>query len=210
MKIEITKIEKQKNNDKRYSVFINDEFSFGIDEVDLLYYKIQQNSILTEEKYQYIMENLVLKKAKDKALKYLSYKMRAKSEVIKKLQQLDFTQDVIDKVLQFLENYNYVNDDDFAKCYIKDKINVKGYGSLKISYQLKLLGIHEDIYEKYLYDEHFVNELDKIKTLIYKKMKNIDLNNIDYKEKQKLFNYLARRGFSYDNIKSSFSELLEE
>ncbi len=35
-------------------------------------------------------------------------------------------------------------------------------------------------------------------------------SNIYYKEKQKLFNYLARRGFSYDNINNAFTQLLED
>ncbi len=206
----ITKIEKQKNNNKRYSIFIDNQFAFGIDEIDLLYYKLKENEPLDEEKYNYILNKLLLKRAKDKALKYLGYKMRSKKQVIKKLEEYDFPSNVINKVIQVLEKYNYINDEEFAKAFIKDKVNLKGYGSFKISYDLKMLGIEEQVFKKYLYDENFVDENKKAKDLLLKKLKNRNIQDLDYKEKQKIYAYLARRGFSYDSINKAFNYLLEE
>lgn len=206
----ITKIEKQKNNNKRYSIFIDNQFAFGIDEIDLLYYKLKENEPLDNDKYNYILNKLLLKRAKDKALKYLGYKMRSKKQVIKKLEELDFPQNVINKVIKILEKYNYINDEEFAKAFIKDKMNLKGYGTFKISYDLKMLGIDEDIFKKYLYSEEFVKEEEKATSLLLKRLKGISIENIDYKEKQKLYAYLARRGFSYDSINKAFNNLLKE
>ena len=203
----ITKIEKQKNNNKRYSIFIDNQFAFGIDEIDLLYYKLKENEPLQDEKYNYILNKLLLKRAKDKALKYLGYKMRSKKQVIKKLEEYEYPSDIINKVIKILEKYNYINDEDFAKAYIKDKLNLKGYGVFKIKYDLKMLGIDEDIFEPYLYNTNFVNEEEKAKTLLYKKLKNKNIEDIAYKEKQKLYAYLARRGFSYDSINKAFNNM---
>lgn len=206
----ITKIEKQKNNNKRYSIFIDNEFAFGIDEVDLLYYKLKENQPLDKQKYDYITNELLLKRAKDKALKYLGYKMRSKNQVVEKLKQDDFPDYVITKVINFLQKYNYINDDDFAKAFIKEKVNLKGYGVYKISYDLKKLGVDPQIFEKYLYNTDFINEEEKVKTLLTKKLKGQSLQNLDYKEKQKIYAYLARRGFSYDSINKGFNNLLED
>lgn len=206
----ITKIEKQKNNNKRYSIFIDNEFAFGIDEIDLLYYKLKENEPLDNEKYEYILNKLLLKRAKDKALKYLGYKMRSKNQVIKKLQEYEFPPNVINKVIKVLEKYNYINDEDFAKAFIKDKLNLKGHGVFKISYDLKMLGVDEEIFKKYLYDEEFINEEKKAKDLLLKKLGNKNIEDLDYKEKQKIYAYLARRGFSYDSIKKAFNSLLED
>ena len=206
----ITKIEKQKNNNKRYSIFIDNEFAFGIDEIDLLYYKLKENEPLDNEKYEYILNKLLLKRAKDKALKYLGYKMRSKNQVIKKLQEYEFPSNVINKVIKVLEKYNYINDEDFAKAFIKDKLNLKGHGVFKISYDLKMLGVDEEIFKKYLYDDEFINEEEKAKGLLLKKLGNKNIEDLDYKEKQKIYAYLARRGFSYDSIKKAFNCLLED
>ena len=207
----ITKIEKQKNNNKRYSIFINDEFSFGIDEIDLLYYKLKENEPLDDEKYNYILNKLLLKRAKDKALKYLGYKMRSKKQVINKLKEDEYPEDIIFKVVNILEKYNYINDEDFAKAYIKDKLNLKGYGIFKIKYDLKMLGIDEEIFKYYLYDTEFINEQEKAKILLMKKLKNKkNIEDVDYKEKQKLYAYLSRRGFSYDSINKAIISILED
>ncbi|WP_250278082.1 regulatory protein RecX [[Clostridium] colinum] len=206
----ITKIEKQKNNNKRYSIFINNEFAFGIDEMDLLYYKLKENEPLDKEKYEYILNKLLLKSAKDRALKYLSYKMRTKHQVIKKLQQEEFPPNVINKVINILEKYNYINDEEFAKAFIKDKLNLKGYGLFKIKYDLKMLGVNEEIFTKYLYDKNFVDEEEKAKKLLLKKIKNLNIENLDYKKKQNLYAYLSRRGFSYDSINKAFDYMLED
>lgn len=203
----ITKIEKQKNNPKRYSVFLNNEFAFGIDEIDLLYFKLKENEILEKEKYKYILNNLLLNKAKNKALKYLGYKMRSEKQVREKLLESEFPEIIINKVLLMLKKYDYINDEEYAKAFIKDKMNLKGYGSFKISYELKMQGIGEDIFKKYLEDEDFVNEQEKAIALLEKKIRKIE--KIDYKEKQKLYAYLSRRGFSFDTINNALNIVLE-
>lgn len=204
----ITKIEKQKNNNKMYSIFLNNEFAFSIDEVNLIYFKLKENEILTEEKYTKILDNILLKKAKDTALKYLSYKMRTEKQIKEKLISKEFPESIINKVINILKKYNYINDDIFAKYFIKDKINIKGYGLFKIKYELKSLGICEKIYNKYLKDEIFLAEEKKAIELIQKKMKKIDILN--YKEKEKLYSYLLRRGFSFDTINKALNTFLEE
>lgn len=204
----ITKIEKQKNNEKRYSVFLDYEFAFGIDEIDLLYFKLKENEILEKEKYEYILNNLLLKKAKDKALKYLAYKIRTEKQVREKLLQEEFPEIIIEKVIKILKKYNYINDENYAKAFIKDKLNVKGYGIFKITYELKIQGISEEIFKKYLDDTLFFDEQQKAIELLRKKVRKI--NEIDYKEKQKLYSYLARRGFSFDTINNSLNIVLEE
>lgn len=204
----ITKIEKQKNNPKRYSVFLNHEFAFGIDEIDLLYFKLKENEHLEKEKYQYILNNLLLNKAKNKALKYLGYKMRSEKQVREKLLEDEFPEIIIKKVLLMLKKYNYIDDEEYAKAFIKDKMNIKGYGAFKISYELKMQGIPEDIFKKYLEDDGFVNEQEKAIALLEKKIRRIE--KIDYKEKQKLYAYLARRGFSFDTINNALNIVLEE
>ena len=204
----ITKIEKQKN--KRYSIFIDNEFAFGIDEIDLLYYKLKENEVLDQEKYKYINNKLLLKRAKDTALKYLSFKMRSKKQVIDKLEDNGYPSIIIDKVIALLEKYKYIDDESFAKVFIKDKSSIKGYGLYKIKYELKMLGIDEYIYEKYIIDKDILDEEKEAKRLLSKKAKNLDLENIDYKQKQKLYAYLARRGFSYEIINKVFAKLLEE
>ena len=56
----------------------------------------------------------------------------------------------------------------------------------------------------------FINEEEKAKDLLLKKLGNKNIEDLGYKEKQKIYAYLARRGFSYDSIKKAFNCLLED
>lgn len=206
----ITSVEKQKNNQKRYSIFIDNEFAFGLDEIDVLYYKLKENEEISEEKLKRIKESIVLSKAKDTAMRFIGYKARTKKEVTEKLKEKEFSNEITDEVIALLEKYNYINDEAFARAYIKERFNSKGYGALRISYELKHKGIADDIINEALSDMS-LNEEERAVLLIKKKLayKSIDIQN-DLKEKQRLYGYLARRGFSYDTISLAFKRLRED
>ena len=54
------------------------------------------------------------KKAKDAAYRFLSYRQRSKKELIDKLKEKKFSDNTIEDVVHGLEEYNYINDADFA------------------------------------------------------------------------------------------------
>ncbi len=202
----ITKIEKQKKNDKRYFIFIDDEFAFGIDEIDLLFYKLKENTKLTEKKYNDIIENSIFLKAKDTAFKYLGYKARTQYEIEKKLNEKEFSPEIIEKTVNLLLSYGYINDEVYAKKFISEKINYRGYGKHRIKYELKQRKIDDEIIDNLLVDT-YEDELQKAIKLATKKIKN---KNMDYKEKQKVVAYLQRRGYSFDIIKESIDTVINE
>lgn len=203
----ITKIEKQKTQKNRYSIFIDGEFSFGLDEIDLLYYKLKENDIIDKKTYDYIIDNIIFEKAKKVATNYLGYKMRSEQQVIKKLKSAEFSEEIVIKVINVFKKYGYIDDYNFAKLFLRDKMQISKHGSLKIKSDLKLNGVDSDIINKVLYE----NELDELEiaiSLIEKKTIRKNLKNLDFKEKQKLISYLVRRGFPYDISKLALNEIL--
>lgn len=204
--MKITKIEKQKNNLKRYSVFIDYEFAFGIDEVDLLYYKLSENTQIDETKYNFILENVIYNKAKNKAVKYISYQPRTEKEVTEKLKECEYSDDIIFRVIETMKKYNYINDKEYAKNFLTSKLNLKGYGIFKISFDLKQKGISDDIINDIIENTE-LNENKRALEVLEKKLRGKKIS--DYKEKQKLYNFLLRRGFSYDVIKEAINNFQE-
>lgn len=204
--MKITKIEKQKNNLKRYSVFIDDEFAFGIDELDLLYYKLSENTQIDETKYNFILENVIYNKAKNKAVKYISYQSRTEKEVTEKLKECEYSDDIIFRVIETMKKYNYINDKEYAKNFLTSKLNLKGYGIFKISFDLKQKGISDDIINDIIENTE-LNENKRALEVLEKKLRGKKIS--DYKEKQKLYNFLLRRGFSYDVIKEAVNNFQE-
>ncbi len=201
--MKITDIKQQKHNKKRYSVFIEGKFAFGLDEIDILYYKLLNCDEISEEKFNYIKENVVFGKARDTALKYINFKKRTKKEIVNKLKEKEFTDDIIEKVTALFEKYGYIDDYAYAGEYLRDKFNLKGFGRERIKYELKQRGIHEEIIEKVL-SENSLNETERAAELIEKKYGVWDY---DIKEKRRIEGFLLRKGYSFEVIREAFDLL---
>lgn len=201
--MKITKIEKQKNRN-RYSIFINDKFAFGMEEIDVIKYKLKIDTVLTKTMHDKICKHVILEEAKNKALKYLSYKSRTKSEVILKL-KLDYNRNIIDDVVIFLEKYNYLDDYKYALIFIKDRVKLKHFGHIRLKHELKRKGVDDYTIEKAL-QESEIDEETNIMYLIEKKAKGN--KNLEAKEKRRIFDFLIRKGFSYNMINECFNEYM--
>lgn len=201
----ITRIEKQTNNQKRYSIYIDEKFAFGVSEEDLIYFKLKENSEITEQRYNYIMEYVIYTKAKDKAYKFLGYKARSEKEVRDKLIKENYPQEIIDRIIELFKHYNYINDENYTKAYINDRIKFKPRAKRMLKYELAQKGIDSDTIENII-DSSNIDETDIAISLLQKKLKN--KKDIEQKEKQKIYNYMLRRGFDYETINRAFKEVL--
>lgn len=201
----ITKIEKQVNNQKRYSIYIDEKFAFGVSEEDLIYFKLKENSDITEQRYNYIMEYVIYTKAKDKAYKFLGYKARSEKEVRDKLTKENYPQEIIDRIIELFKHYNYINDENYTKAYINNRIKFKPRAKRMLKYELAQKGIDSDTIENII-DSSNIDETDIAINLLQKKLKN--KKDIEQKEKQRIYNYMLRRGFDYETINKAFKEVL--
>ena len=205
MKKEITDIKQNKSN-KNHSVFINNEFAFSLPEIDILYYKMAIGNEITDERIAYIQKHVIEAKAVAVASKYLSFKPRTKKEVIKKLQEKEFTQNVIEKTVDLMEEYNYINDVEYIHNYIDAK---KTLGKRRIKQELIMRGVDRDAIEK-VFLSHFTDGeeiTDTIAALFDKKLRGN--KNPDQKERERAFNFVGRRGFSFSEAKEGYARYLE-
>lgn len=205
--MKITSIEVQRKNESRYSIFIDNEFVFGLSDIDVLFYKLKVGEEICQEKYNTILQNVIYTKAKDKAIVYLSYKGRTKYEVTKKLLEDDYSENVVEEVIGMLEKYGYIDDFKYCKSFIKESVNLKSNGKRKIFYDLKERGVPEDIINT-VFDEIELKEDISILKLINKKIK--DKNNVDQKLKKRTYDFLIRKGFSYNDINEGMKNFFED
>jgi len=204
----ITKIEQQKKDPSRVSVFIDGEFAFGLKYEDAYLYRLNEGGELTRADYERIVTETVLTSARDMAVKYLGYRMRSRREIEKYLKQKEFTDEVIEKTIETLKTYNYINDLEFAKAYISDSLRFNKWGMKKIKYELTKRGVAREVIDEAAESAEYSTE-KILAGLIEKKLNGNILNEADYNEKRKLFNYLMNRGFSYDEINAAYAEYIE-
>ena len=201
----ITAVTKQKKDPDRVSVYIDEKFAFGISAVDALYYHIEEGKELTMERYDYILNELIYQKARDKAVRLLGFSARTEKELMDRLRP-DYSEEICQRVIDMLKGYGYINDKEYARSYIKDSFQLKGRGSMRIRSELRHKGVSEEAIASALEDAE-LNEEEKAYELLKKRLKGN--TSPDHKEKAKQYRYLASRGFSYDCISYAFSKLNE-
>ncbi|MDP2922540.1 MAG: regulatory protein RecX [Candidatus Omnitrophota bacterium] len=138
----------------------------------------------------------------NKALNYsfllLKYRPRSYAEIKSHLKQKGYSPAITDKVIAYLSENNYINDEEFLRIYIASSL-AKGWGRRRIDLALKRFGIGEHLREEALKDREIY--CDKLREIIERKLRRYSGTKNAY---QKIVRYLASRGFDYEDI---FKEL---
>jgi len=130
----------------------------------------------------------------DKMAKYCAYQERCVKDVRDKLKTFDLPQEEKTKILDYLLDNRFVNDERFAKCFVRGKVNQSGWGMNKIRFHLMQKGIAKELIDEALgqTDEEVYRQrlIDILKT----KTKTVKAEN-DYEKKRKLAAYAMQKGF---------------
>lgn len=210
----ITQIKPQRKKD-RFNIFLDGLFGFGIDAENLLKNNLKVGKRLTQEQIKKIITEDTFKKLIDRAVNFLSFRPRTEKEIkdylTKKLSQLENIKfkeaqnsPVTDAIILKLKKLKLIDDVEFAKIYIEEKVKFKKKGIRLIKYELLRKGISKDILQEVLKVEE--DETQTAYSAIEKKLDSWKkLDNL--KLKRKVFEHLARRGFEYETIEKVFAKI---
>ena len=139
-----------------------------------------------------------VEKAVEQALRFLKYSDRTVHEMKEKLRDKGFSESVVEKAAGKLKRLGYLNDGQFAERWIRGKLRSRPIGRRLIEQKLRFKGIHPDIIcEKIdlLYPK-FVGSggIEELACRQVRKYKSVE----GFRLKKKLFDFLIRRGFDYD------------
>lgn len=144
-----------------------------------------------------------LSNCKERSLYILQKYSKTEKELRDKLKRgkKKYSDDVIDKTISFLKEHHFIDDEAFVKRYIE--LHKNSYSKKVIKQKLFIKGIKKDLLEK-VFDssDTAFNEEEVIKKMLLKKCPDYyEKKDLSMEERQKLLNYLFRKGFSYDMIK---------
>ena len=130
----------------------------------------------------------------DKMAKYCAYQERCVKDVRDKLKTFEISEEEKTKILDYLLDNRFVNDERFAKSFVRGKVNQSGWGVNKIRFHLMQKGIAKELIDEALgqTDEEVYRQrlIDILKT----KSKTIKAAN-DFEKKRKLAAYAMQKGF---------------
>ena len=147
---------------------------------------------------------------KEQALKklkqYCAYQERCHREVKEKLYALGVWKRDHDEIIATLIEENYLNEERFAIAYAGGKFRIKGWGRVKIKYELKQKRVSEYCIKKALKQIDESNYIDKLTKLAIEKYQSLKAEQYLIRKK-KTIDYLVGRGFELDLINFVISEL---
>lgn len=148
-----------------------------------------------------------------RVLKFLNFRPRSEKEVkdylqkkIKKFPNIDSS--VIDVIIHKLKQQKFLNDEEFAKMWVRSRTDYKPKGKYLVRLELIKKGIAKDIIDQILESkqERAKSEEDLAAEVL--KLKKRKYEAMEAKERfNKAGSMLARRGFSLDTIKAAIDEV---
>ena len=130
----------------------------------------------------------------DKMAKYCAYQERCVKDVRDKLKTFDIAQEERDKILDYLLDNRFVNDERFAKIFVRGKINQSGWGLNKIRFHLMQKGIAKEIIDEALRQTDEEAYRNKLVDILKVKAKSVKAET-EFEKKRKLAAYAMQKGF---------------
>lgn len=162
---------------------------------------------LSDQEIEKIISEDQTIRGKEYLLRLLSRRIYSRYEILKKLKNKGYTENIVSNLVLWLENKNYINDELFAEMWAQFRLQNKPIGSYKLNQELRLKGIKQDIIKKIIdktYNE--IDELTVARNLIKDKIVSAKIKNISIDPK-KIYNFLLRRGFSTEISRNIYHEL---
>lgn len=132
-------------------------------------------------------------------------------EIRTELEKKQIQKDVIEYLIEDFKNRGVLNDEVFAKVYVRDCLKFKDYGPNKVKYELQKKGVAQNIIDKEimpLKSEQYQKE--KIYKLLRKKIGGqISKNEVNEKLRNKALNFILSRGFDEDFVNDVLSSMLD-
>ncbi len=121
-------------------------------------------------------------------------------EMVEKMRRWELSEEAQARVMQRLVAERYVDNERFARAFVKDKIRYNKWGRRKVEQALWAKHIDEDIRQRVLDEVDDEEYISVLRPLLKQKRKTTKANS-DYELNGKLIRFAMGRGFTMDIIK---------
>lgn len=209
--MKITAITAQQKDKNRVNVMVDGSYRFSLDIFQVGELGVKMGREYSEEELVSLEQESQFGKLYGRTLEYCLMRPHSAKEVrdylykktrdtrkkdgrVTKGISLEVTQRVYERLLE----KGYIDDEKFAQYWVENRDLRKGASKRKITSELRSKGVEQTIIEK-CFEKTARNDQEELKKIINKKRNRYD-------DEQKFIAYLARQGFSYDDIKQSLIE----
>lgn len=182
----------------KYKVFLDGQFAFVLYKGELSRYGLKEGAEVEEDTKEKVLTDVIMKRTKLRAMHLLEDMDRTESGLREKLKQGLYPQEAIDTAIDYVKSFGYLDDYRYARQFIESRQTSKS--KREIYAKLCQKGVSSQQIEQ-AFEECFQpeGEVEAIRQIIRKKRVNIAV--ITEAELQKLYGYLSRKGFRYEDIR---------
>ena len=195
---EIRPVTKQK-----YQIDVEGEPAFVLYKGEVSRYHLEKDREISAEVYREIVEEVLTKRAKLRAMHLLEQGDRTKKGLRENLLKNGYPSEAVEEAMAYVESFHYIDDKRYALTYIQNQSGKKGRA--RIQMELRQKGVPQEYIDQAFQEtEEDTDARGVIRELILKKRR--EQGPMEEKERQKLYGFLMRRGFSSSDILSVLRE----
>ena len=179
----------------KYKIYIDGQFAFVLYKGELSRYGIVKDKEISEETVGKIETEVLMKRAKLRALHLLEDMDRTEGELYKKLMQGMYPEEVVKKALEYVKSFGYLDDLRYAENFIVSRKEKKS--RKEIYALLRQKGIDREKIEQ-AFENCYTDtaEVEAVREIL--KKRRWEPAEMDEGKIRKMYAYLARKGFHYD------------
>ncbi len=200
---EITQIAMQKHSAKHCNIYLDNCFFCSLRLETVILNKLKVGQLIEEKTLAEMQIESEYTHALDRAMTYLSGSVKTKKQVKDYLVKKGYTEELVLKVLEKLEDYRFLNDTAYAERYTEIASCQKG--KYLIERELKAKGIDEQTAKKVL--EDFADDQEVALSIAQKAIKGKEINKENL---SKVYRKLLSKGFSYETCTSVIDQIKGE
>jgi regulatory protein len=195
------------NDRKRLiNVFIDGRFSFTIAEELAIIHHLNIGQNLSPDEINELNQAGLSHSCMDAAAHYLSYRPRSESEVRQRLRRRGFDDETVEAVISRLKEKQLIDDVAFSEYWRNNRMTFSPRSARLIKLELRRKGVAAETINEALKN---VNDENSVYEAGLKKARRV--SESDYDDfRRRLYDYLRRRGYSYESVSYAIERLWEE
>lgn len=147
-------------------------------------------------------------KALQRAQALCAKQERCSNDIRLKLIQWQIITNEAEKIIRKLIADGFVDDERYARMFVRDKSKFNKWGPIKITYTLRSKRISEEIIKSALH-EIVIADDTSLRELMQRKLKNLKAKS-PYELKVKLIRFGVSRGYEYNLVNTIASSIINE
>lgn len=190
---------------KKKKITLENGSCFSLYNSEVRRFELEEEGELSEEKYGRIVTEVLNKRARERMLYMLKDSDKTEKQIRDKLCRGFYPEVSIDLAVEFGKSYHYIDDERYVRQFLEHKTGK--LSGKELQYKLMQKGISMELYRKLAEEMDTGEDTEGVAIERLLSRKKFDFSSNNRQERQKIYAYLMRKGFSFDAILKKVNEI---